>query len=1490
MKKVKSIFLMILCYSIIILISSCSGESKHTHSYTYKSNDTQHWQECSCGEKQYKEDHVFGQWTTTQEPTVSFLGSKKRTCEICQYEQVEELELKEPDDPQGLKCSLNEDKKSYTVIGIDLAANDTMIDIIIPSTYAELPVTSIGSSAFFECSSLESITIPDSVTSIGVNAFYNCSNLKNLTIGNNVTSIGNNAFHNCSIEMATIPTSLIPYIPKGDLKEVIITGGESIGNNAFIYSHGLESITIPDSVISIGEHAFSYSFPDSCFSLTNVYYEGTIEDWCHISFYDSLSSPMYYANHFYLRNSNNEWEEMTSIDIPDTITEIGQYQFYGFNNVTSIVIPDSVKSIGSGAFSYCSSLESIIIPNNVTSIEFAVFYGCSSLESIVVPDSVASIGNNAFYNCSSLKSIKIPDNVTSIGEWSFYNCSSLESITIPDNVTSIGERSFYNCSSLESITIPNSASIGKYAFSNCDNIVKATLPISAMNFISSTSEKKLKEVIITSGTNIGKYTFSSCSSLTSITIPVSVTSIGEEAFFHCSLKNIYYEGTIEDWCHISFSIQANYTIFSSFTSNNHFYLRNNDNDWEEMTSINIPDTITEIGQYQFSGFNSVTSITISNSVTSIGSRAFSRCSSLTSITCPFVGASLNEVEDAFLGYIFGATSYQQNLYFVPESLNEVIITGGESIVASAFSGCSSLESITITESVTNIGKYAFSGCNNLTSVTIGNNVTSIGESAFSGCSNLENVCYEGNLEDWCNINFYSIGDSNPMFYASYFCIRNSNYEWEEVTSIEIPNTVTEIGTYQFCGFDNVTSITIPDSVTSIGNGAFYMCYRLVEIFNYSSLSIFKGSTNNGSIGYYAKVIYTIEEESNLITKDNYVFFKDSSNKYNLVKYSGIESNIILPKDIEGNNYEINQSAFRDCSSLESITIPNSVKSIGESAFSGCSNLENVFYEGTIENWCNISIISNPVYYASHFYLKNSNDKWEEVTSIEIPNTVTGIGTYQFCGFDNVTSITIPDSVRIIGASAFSGCSSIESITIPNNLTSIGERAFSGCSSLESITIPNSVTTIGMDAFSGCSNLENVYYEGTIENWCRFNFGTLGNFPNPMRSANHFYLRNSNNEWEEVINIEIPNTITKIGNYQFYGFDNVTSIVIPDSVRSIGYDAFAGCNSLTAVTIGNKVTSIDYNAFDNCNNLENVYYEGNIEDWCKIGFAPSIASSTSNPMKYASHFYIRNSNNEWEEVTSIEIPDTITEIGNYQFYGFDNVTSITIPDSVTSIGESAFSGCSNLENVYYEGTIENWCRINFAVYSNPMKYASHLYLRNSNNEWEEVTSVEIPNTITIIGKYQFEGFSNITTLTIPDSVTIIGDHAFSDCSNLISVTMGNSVINIGYYIFSNCSSLISIIIPNSVINIRAGTFSGCSSLISIIIPNGVKIFEYNAFSECSSLIYVYYASTSHEWNQISIDSSNENLTSAIIYYYSETQPTEEGNFWHYVNGLPTIWDI
>ena len=489
-------------------------------------------------------------------------------------------------------------------------------------------ITSIGEYAFYK-SGLTSVTIDDNITNIGGNAFSGCSaltsvvwnhkngpscnfgnqvtsftfgndvevipasicagmtNLTSITIPNSVTSIGENAFKNCNnltsvtIESESIISKKytsyennIDEIFGGQVSQYIIGDGiTTIGDYAFYLCSGLTSVTIPNSVTSIGYRAFQST------NINIINFTGTLEDWLNKPWSQTSVS----GNYKLLLNGVLQ----ESIIFPNNVTSIGDNAFQGCSGLTSVTIPNSVNNIGSSAFQGCSGLTSVTIGNSVTNIGNNAFYGCNGLTSVTIPNSVTNIGNNAFYGCNGLTSVTISNSVTSIGEKAFAYCSGLTSIEIPNSVTSIGNDAFRDCSGLTSVTIPNSV------------------------------------------TSIGGWAFINCTGLTSVRIGNSVTSIGPNAFYGCSGLTKVNITDIAFWLNINFISNS----FGDYYSNPLYYARNLYVNDDLVTDLVIPNSVTSIGGGAFYGCTGLTSVTIPNSVTSIGSGAFSGCTGLTSVTC-----------------------------------------------------------------------------------------------------------------------------------------------------------------------------------------------------------------------------------------------------------------------------------------------------------------------------------------------------------------------------------------------------------------------------------------------------------------------------------------------------------------------------------------------------------------------------------------------------------------------------------------------------------------------------------------------------------------------------------------------------------------------------------------------------------------------------------------------------------------------------------------
>ena len=1220
----------------------------------------------------------------------------------------------------------------------------------------------------------------------------------------------------------------------------------SIGNVAF-YLCNLTSIVIPDNVTSIGSQAFSDS--DSLISVTF----GENSQLTTISSYafsdcDSLISVTFGEN--------------------SQLATVGEHAFWDCEGLRSIVIPDSVTSIGSSAFSDCSSLTSIVIPDSVTTIGNDAFYNCGSLTSVTIGDSVTTIDEYTFYNCTSLTSVTIGDSVTTIVDYAFNSCSSLTSIAIPNSVTSIGCGAFFSCSSLTSIMIPF---VGATKDGTSNTHFGYIFGARSLDYYFIPSS--LKEVIVTGGATIDSYAFSDCSSLTSITIPDSVTTIGSYAFYGCTnLTDVYYAGTEEQWDAIDIDNTESCNS-SLINATIHFLGETNENPvlingtWGSLTWT-LNETTGELiisGTGKMNGFfvvlgssawgnysGLIKSVTIDNGVTTIGDFAFAYCDRLTSIEIP---ASVTTIGDLVFGGCISLTSINVDADNTAYKSIEGNLHSkdGKTLVQYAIGKTDT--AFAIPDSVTTIGDYAFFGCDSLTSVTFGENsqLTTIGAAAFAACTSL--------------------------------------------TSIVIPSSVT----------------TISSLYTSLGLDAFSSCYALAEVYNYSSLNITKGSSSYGHVAYYALDVYTTSEQSKLSTDENGFVIHTDGNVKTLVRYIGAASEITIPNSITA----IGVGAFYNCDSLTSVVIPDSVTAIGDDAFYNCYALAEVYNYSSLNITKGSSSYGYVAYYALDVYTTNApsnltNDNGLIIhsdgtlvcyvgtdTEIAIPSSVTTIGAHAFTGCTNLTNVTFGEDSQLttIGEYAFYGCSSLTSVTfgensqlttigdyafsgcynltsmdIPDGVTTIGDYAFEDCTSLTSVTIGNSVTAIGSNAFYNCSSLKDVYYIGTIEDWCGITFSSSSS--NPMYYGTNLHVNG------ELLTggLVIANTITEIKAAAFYGCTGLTSITIPDSVTTIGSNAFYNCSSLTSVTFGenSQLTTIGSNAFYGCTGL-----------------------------------------------TSIVIPDSVTTIGSYAFEDCTSLTSVTFGENsqLTNIGNKAFEGCSSLKynthdnskylgnetNPYLvlieciSGEINESCKIiggsafaliSFMLMDIIIPDSVTTISTDAFYGCSRLTNVTFGDNsqLTTIGDYAFDGCSSLTSIAIPDSVTSIGEAAFAFCESLTSVIIGNNATTIGDEAFACCESLISVTFGENsqLITIGDCAFDGCSSLTSIVIPDSVKIIGRGAFSDCDSLTSVYYGGSESEWENITIDSYNAELTNATRYYYRETEPTTSGNYWHYVDGVPTKW--
>ena len=720
------------------------------------------------------------------------------------------------------------------------------------------------------------------------------------------------------------------------------------------------------------------------FSSNGIYYNILSEEnlTCEVTFRGSTCNEYYeYIGHISIP------EQVTYGSKVYKVTAIGNEAFHGNNGyggLTSISIPNTIETIGYNALS-CTFLKTVTIPESVTSIGDYAFVECTSLSTVYFNATncpkMGSLRYPAFKGCKKLTNVVFGKNVKIIPDYGFYNCTNLNSISLPDSVNTIGVRAFAGCSGLTSIKMSNSViAIDSYAFEDC-------------NFSSVTLPNSLKK--------IGTGAFRNCNKITSVTIPESVDSIGDEnnsigAFEGCSgLKTVGFN---------AINCVGGYVFV----------------DCVAMETVTIGDKVQSIPSYCFSGCKSLPSITIPESVTTIGDKAFYSCTALETI-------NFNAVDCQKMGrsdyLVFGGCSAIKNINI---GKNVKVIPNY------AFYDCNGVESITLPETLTQIGSFAFYGLDKISLITFPKTLTSIGNSAFQYCSNL--------------------------------------------SSVIIPDMVTIIGEKAFYGCSSLRSLTIGVGVTSIGYLAFSNPNKTIWLTNVppTGYTNAKGGVNivpNDSYSSFTNVsVYPYISSMFEIDGIKYVPVSPSERTCDIVDclYDTTMTTIsiepkIMYKGIEMRLNDINMSAFIKNKYIKSVEITFG-GNIGKSAFSNCNSIDNVVVDA-----------STIGYYA--FYECGS------LKNVIIGNDVDTVGDNSFSDCVNLNSLSFGENVKVVGNNAFSGCSELKDVVFGDKVETIGDFAFSNCSGLERLEFGFNMRNIGNQAFADCISLVKIRSKATTPPVC-----------------------------------------------------------------------------------------------------------------------------------------------------------------------------------------------------------------------------------------------------------------------------------------------------------------------------------------------------------------------------------------------------------------------
>ena len=1139
-------------------------------------------------------------------------------------------------------------------------------------------------------------------------------------------------------------------------------------------------------------------------------------------------------------------DNITSILVRSSITDIGDSSFYGCNNVTEITLPFVGASRDAKGYS-CSfgyifgySTSSYTSSNSFDD-DFAPDYGYkgpfyngvydngyyyyrfsvpSSLKKVTVTDAT-QIGKGAFHKCTGISEIVLNDGITSIGDYAFYNCG-VKDFAIPNYVETLGKYAFYNCNNLQEVFIPNSVTaIGAYTFYGCNGITKLNI-----------SENV---------TTIGNYAFYGCSSLTELNIPNKTESVGSYAFAECrNLKKINIPDSVTNLGEGAFSSETSMSA----------------------SDLIIGSGLNAIPQKAFKNCKALTTINVPKTVTSIGDSAFYGCDSVTEITLPFVGASRDaKGYSCSFGYIFGysTSSYTSSNSFDDDFAPDYGYKGpfyngvyDNGYYYYRFSVPSSLKKVTVTDA-TQIGKGAFHQCTNISKIVLNDGITSIGDYAFY------NNPWYNNLTD----EFVTVGDNvlikyngtkssvtipDTVKHIAGGVFKNNN----KISEVILPNELLSIGDNAFKG-TALSTVTIPRSVTKIGTNAFPSC----------NLKVYQPSA-----GYdYDSSNKTVLNDSYTKGNDTFYYIIKSDDTAEIIGCKTTSTELTVPEEIDGYTVSsIGDYGFAKCSTLKSITIPKNIKTIGKYAFNGCTGLINA----------------------------------------TIPTTVSSVDDYAFNNCTGLKNVTISEGVVSIGKGCFYNCTSLAEAVVPDTAKYVGAYAFYNCTSMVNATIGTTTESIGECTFYNCEKLETVvigYSVKSIGNYAFYNCA-LGRVSVPSATTvigNFAFAENSN-----LTKATLRKNLLTIGDGAFKDCGLLSTISIPTTVTSIGDEAFENCTSIASVTIPTGVTEIKKRTFSNCSSLANVTIKGEVTSIGESAFLNNAFTAIQLPesLKTIGSSAFKNCG----KLEKITLPNNTANIGNAAFLNCSALHLVSVPDSVASVGQNVFFYNDDItveirknsgmvadklltqQGIHHVILDENISAIGKNVFDSCYELSSVTY----GNETVKAGEYKLSKSIKTIGSEAFKDNPLLRNLIVPDTLGTIGDNAFYNAiqsgyhckdvmvtfyyvngeiaANILNsqyvshIVVNDNIHALGEKAFFNMPVLETVSLPDTIFSVGANVFANpgkkvmatfrgvdgtidasvydgkTSGICYLYIEDGIKNIGKNAFANSDTVLGVEIVNT------------------------------------------------
>ncbi len=1256
-------------------------------------------------------------------------------------------------------------------------------------------VTEVGESAFCGCHNLEKVVL-ERIEIVHTKAFAGCENLKDVEFNENTIAIEEHAFAWCGMASAIFPENLAhigqyAFVGCNKLRQIVCapTTPPAISDKSFdkdTFDRGF--VYVPVNSLETYKKAENWSQFKNILSieeLKTTSYTDLEEDEEDGNEGNQDKDLIFTEQVIYRISEDNEKEvsieqchpDLTgTLHLPETVTHEGKtYQVTTITNgalencdkLQQIHIPSTICDIPFGAFAQCNALNTIhVAPNNqnYSDKDGVLFDKFKSMlicypkgrkeKSYQVPSGTAGIAPASFIDCELLESVYLFDNIRYIGIQAFYKCKSLKSVSLPAELGEIYGGAFYLCEQLESVyALGESPAIINDSFDE-DTLKRATLYVGrdSLQHYKASGEwnkfskiKMLNDIVLNEKTILFRQNGEKTVTLTAVSNKLSGTLIVPEM--------VEYNG-------------KTYTVDRIG--------KNSMEDCQQLTGIELPNSIVSIGFHSMSGCSSLTKVNMPQNLRIIENEALSYCTSLTTIYLP---EHLEAIGDG----VFGADLKLQEIK-VDSNNQQYISTDGVLYdrrgALIAYPPAKKDNIYSLPASVDAMNSSTFVDAYNLTQFEV--------PASSKYYATIDGVLVS---KDQTKLIAYPRGRKEKR-YTVYGSIKQIN-QWAftkcKAVRIDLPQGLQTLEPGAFFHCANLSQIDIPEGVKSISERCFLACEKLKKVSLPESVE---------SIGIGAFLNCKELEEINLPQKITRI------NKGTFASCASL-THIELPEELES----ISDHAFANCPQLANITIPATVNSIGEEAFANSfvelgmltcllNNGENmsivmkgetppVISDNTFDPYCYSKVdlivpenaIENYRHTAGWMQFKNiisrTDNKKEKKNTLHFTEgafkyTILEKNKVEISKWDDslARSITIAPhvdhngttyTITQIGESAFED-SRIENIRIEAPVEVIGKYAFANCYLLESIRLPKTLREIGIGVFGGCTSL---------------------------------------------LQVNLPPYLKELGIEAFAECHNLRAIGIPNSIDKINYRTFYNCCKLSSISLPDHIESIEEGAFGKCKELEYICFGNGLKEIGKRAF------------EYC----------EW--LRSITLPDSVEIIEDEAFRYCIGLTEVDLSSELRFIGNNVFKKCTNLQRLYLSDDCMNYSVADFVLYT---KDFTELILHPSAIERKGVYTIK--PSVKSINDYAFEN-CHIEEIVVPDKTTTIGDYCFSN-SKIKKIHLPAKLKNLGTSVFIGCKNLTSVSLPEKIVYLKESLFRSCSKLTAVNLPNQLKMIETSVFKGCSAL--------------------------------------------------------